>query len=596
MPETAPWDTPAPTAPKAETAPWDTPAATQPITTPTSSTPVPQTATERLLGTSGGWQLNAAEKPQNAGQRLTRWLGNVMNDFEYGTDLTGVGTVLKKMGAHGVDMGNSEDVGNFMASIPLGLLRFSKGLTETQDAAHPLVMWQGIKDIFGGALQTATIPGSFVAPEAGEAGAAGLKATGEMTADAARAVAGKAAAGVRKTAGLPSAVKDLYTGAGIQEDLQQAMRDIIQGAAKDANVTVPQATSIRDIPSHLAEALRTPPPSTAGEAQTAAAAQDELQKGLRSVLQETAKNADVTPKDATSIRDVASNVSDALHEKSAGIYKQVDDAMGGTRFQSIERNIRKLTEQLRGQTGTTPDAEGELIEQLNKENERMQQAIGELKDAGLDPDLIKQATETFRQHKTVEQLSNFIRRSTEGLRPELRQAGVEATPEVVKAGQLARHVNGMYDTGALQDIGETQAQNLLRHVDRAQLATPKPTAELRTQSDALDRLTQMLRKSAKGMRPEEVIPGRTGTKETFEIESLFDDINNLHDSGELREALGPARARDMLNEIDAAHLRQLKLNRIKTGIKVGAGLSGLYGLSEARRAGEHLIEGTYYNR
>jgi len=57
-----------------------------------------------------------------------------MDDIRHGTDVTGIGTLLHKMGAHGVYNGNPEAVGDFMASIPLGALRAAKGGAEiTQD-------------------------------------------------------------------------------------------------------------------------------------------------------------------------------------------------------------------------------------------------------------------------------------------------------------------------------------------------------------------------------------------------------------------------------------------------------------------------------
>jgi len=109
--------------------------------------------------------IRAADQPTNIRDRFVKWADNVANDIKYGTDITGVGTVLKKMGAHGVYSGNSEAVGDFMASLPLGLLRNVKGQAEVAQGQFG----QGTKDIAGGALQAATIPASFMAPEAAEA-------------------------------------------------------------------------------------------------------------------------------------------------------------------------------------------------------------------------------------------------------------------------------------------------------------------------------------------------------------------------------------------------------------------------------------------
>lgn len=85
---------------------------------------------------------------------IAKWTDNVADDIKYGTDKTGIGTVLKKMGAHGVYNGNSQAVGDFMASLPLGLLRAAKGGAETN---QPGKVWQGTKDIVGGAGEAGTM-------------------------------------------------------------------------------------------------------------------------------------------------------------------------------------------------------------------------------------------------------------------------------------------------------------------------------------------------------------------------------------------------------------------------------------------------------
>ncbi len=89
----------------------------------------------------------------------------MQSDLKNGTDLTGVGSVLKAMGAHGLDSGNSKAVGDYMGSLPLGLARMVQGGGE-QYGGHGT---QGAKDILGGAAQASTMPGSFAAPEADSA-------------------------------------------------------------------------------------------------------------------------------------------------------------------------------------------------------------------------------------------------------------------------------------------------------------------------------------------------------------------------------------------------------------------------------------------
>lgn len=63
-----------------------------------------------------------------------------------------------------VTTGSQAGAGEFMASAPLGALRVARGGAEV--ASHPL---QATKDIVGGGLQAATMPGMVLAPEAAEA-------------------------------------------------------------------------------------------------------------------------------------------------------------------------------------------------------------------------------------------------------------------------------------------------------------------------------------------------------------------------------------------------------------------------------------------
>jgi len=121
------------------------------------------------VGTITGGTISATPQPTTYLGRFGQWAENVSNDIKNGTDNTGIGTVLKKMGNHGVYSGNSEALGDFMASLPLGLLKAGKGTTELapQVIGGPKGRTvQGLKDVIGGGLQAAQIPSAFVAPEA----------------------------------------------------------------------------------------------------------------------------------------------------------------------------------------------------------------------------------------------------------------------------------------------------------------------------------------------------------------------------------------------------------------------------------------------
>lgn len=159
--------TPAPTglSPLEQLAAQEPPKGTQPDAS--SLSPLEQLAAQTPTAQPTA-TISAVHEPTTFLGKFGRWAENVSNDLKYGTDETGIGTVLKKMGAHGVYMGNSEGVGDFMASLPLGLLKSAKGTTELAPAViggEKGKTLQGLKDVVGGGLQAATIPAAFVAPE-----------------------------------------------------------------------------------------------------------------------------------------------------------------------------------------------------------------------------------------------------------------------------------------------------------------------------------------------------------------------------------------------------------------------------------------------
>ena len=154
-------------------------------------------------------QISAQKQPDSLSGKVEQWATNVSNDIKYGTDTTGVGTVLKKMGAHGVYAGNPEAVGDFMASLPLGLAKMTQGGAQIPQGR----IREGAGNVLGGALQAATIPGAFVAPEAGEmAAAAPSKAIGMISGQAAKEAAG----------GLFKAVDQAATDANLTVDASAA--------------------------------------------------------------------------------------------------------------------------------------------------------------------------------------------------------------------------------------------------------------------------------------------------------------------------------------------------------------------------------------
>jgi hypothetical protein len=174
--------------------------------------------------------------------KLKLWTQNVQSDLMHGTNLTGIGAVLKAMGSHGLQYGSSEGVAKFMGSMPLGLMRATQGASEI---AQPGQRWQGSKDTIGGLLDASTIPGGFMAPEAGEVAGKGGEIVG-MAADAALSQAGKAAKGAR----------DLVSVKSVQPKVQNAIATAIRQTAQEHGVSIPEGASVRDVAQTLSDAVR----------------------------------------------------------------------------------------------------------------------------------------------------------------------------------------------------------------------------------------------------------------------------------------------------------------------------------------------------
>ena len=178
-------------------------------------------------------------EPTGLPERLERWSQNVSSDLSNGTDLTGVGAVLKAMGAHGLNAGTSPAVAEFMGSLPLGLLQAGKGAAQVY---QPGKGWTGVKNITGGLLQASTMPGMVVAPEAGEMAGTGLDAAASTLSTQ----AGNAA----------TAIKTPFDASTIQPELQAGIRNAINAAAKELGVQPSSAASIRDVASEISTRVK----------------------------------------------------------------------------------------------------------------------------------------------------------------------------------------------------------------------------------------------------------------------------------------------------------------------------------------------------
>jgi hypothetical protein len=115
------------------------------------------------------------------------WLSNLEGDVRYGGTRTLPGRVLHAMGAQGINIGAQAGAGDTLASPVLGPIHAAQGVAETPE--HPV---RGPLKALGGVLETATLPASFMAPEAAETSAAipGMVAS-KVTGRAAKSAGGE---------------------------------------------------------------------------------------------------------------------------------------------------------------------------------------------------------------------------------------------------------------------------------------------------------------------------------------------------------------------------------------------------------------------
>lgn len=94
---------------------------------------------------------------QGIQNKVVNWLSDLEGDVRHGTGMTLPGRILQKMGARGTDMGVPESVSNYVASPVLGPIKTAQGVAEGN-----------VGKTVSGIAQTATLPSSFVAPQAAE--------------------------------------------------------------------------------------------------------------------------------------------------------------------------------------------------------------------------------------------------------------------------------------------------------------------------------------------------------------------------------------------------------------------------------------------
>lgn len=196
-----------------------------------------------------------------------------------------------------------------------------------------------------------------------------------------------------------------------------------------------------------------------------------LQKNVRNVMGKVSQDAGVATDNPASIRDVVESVSDKVKANSSALYKQLDDATGG-RFQRFNDKLRNINRAIRENAGINDDEESRLMQHKAEVETSQAQALEDARLAGVDPNLIKQATLTWKQSQALFDLDHQLKMSTSGMRPEI--ATPDSSPEVLDPKKLFGRLNRLYDSGRLQDaVGEQNAQQLLQHSDNAHLQQQK---------------------------------------------------------------------------------------------------------------------------
>jgi hypothetical protein len=135
------------------------------------------------------------------------------------------------------------------------------------------------------------------------------------------------------------------------------------------------------------------------------------------------------------------------------------------RFTDRLENIRQKLNEM---TGTESDIQQEaaLLKAQKETEEGMQAAFNDAKAAGVDPKLIEEATNNFKQSQALYDLDNAIQKSTSG-----KPLGIGKTkglPETVDPKKLGPRITALWKSGRLeQAVGPENSADLLDFVGEA---------------------------------------------------------------------------------------------------------------------------------
>jgi hypothetical protein len=282
-------------------------------------------------------QLSQQSAPQATVQAVhepTTWLGkfgqyaeDLSQDLKDGGDRTGVGTVLQKLGARGLHNGNSEAVGDFMLSLPLGLLRNAKGASEVLGGET----MKGLKDVVGGGLQAIQIPSAFAAPEAAAEG---------IDNEIANVASGTPKSEVAKLVSkVPGASKVAAAMTDIPADTESKLVDAIGDAAENAGFERGNADTVKDAVADLAGKYKDRAQEAYGELDANAPGFQELREKIGSLTQayKTQQNLDPTKAQEikTMLDDATQTMDSLLNDEQKAQWADAD--ADWSRYKAMQR-------------------------------------------------------------------------------------------------------------------------------------------------------------------------------------------------------------------------------------------------------------------
>ena len=529
-----------------------------------TATPLNSPDPNARLAVSGVGTISAPEQPKSFMGRYAKWLENVSDDIKYGTDHTGVGSVLKSLRAHGVYRGAPEAVGDFMASLPLGILKAEKGSAELTpqvlggEKGHT---WQGVKDLVGGGLQAVQIPASFAGPEVSAA---------EMP-DAITAATGKVENVLR--GGQPGMQGAIRNAAQTGEDLAEARSAAVRAAEPtrvhppDIDPAVRDPARLNPFPGENVK-IKTFPgtPATETEAATNPTARITGPNGSSIELELDGKIARVKsiinsgkPGDGQRLYDNAIHwAKDSGYDTFEGDKVQTQE--GKTAWQRIsERHNARLSDKGVSSidlTGSRPAPEATPT------------APAVTPSAGI--------------RTSVEDVSNAVKAKSQGIYQQLDQASGgrwQRYDDALKNIQdKMDEVNGVDDDA--YDRLETKRNDI--ETSQAQMIEDLKTKGIdpKTVDAAVAHYKQAmalrdLDKAVKASTTGDIASGATKS-ESVNPKAFTARIQKLYDSGRLKQAVGDSGAKALLQEAYAAKSAQAVQQVVKR-IAMYAGIGAAMG-------------------